>query len=182
MLKELSSILPLPRDFSDHDTVAHMDPEEITNRITDHARNQYDDLEQQFTSETLRSIERQLMLRVIDVHWLQHLTAMENLRQGIGLHAYGQRDPLVMYKKEGHDLFQNLQNRIQHDIVHTIYHVSISPATHPSNRRAKRSSKVVSGVASNLSNKTSSTKVPKVGRNELCPCGSNKKYKRCHGA
>ena len=185
MLKELSAVFPLPHDLSDPDTVAQMDPEEITNRLLEHARQEYDALEQRLNPEAIRAIERQVMLRVIDIHWLLHLTAMENLRQGIGLHAYGQRDPLVMYKKEGHDMFQALQDRIQHDIAHTIYHVNVAPTGRSAGRRANRGSEnnaVMSRAASNRSDRPVAAGVAKVGRNELCPCGSGKKYKRCHGA
>ena len=95
-----------------------MAQEEIEGRILENAREAYDLLEQELSPETMRAVERQVMLRVVDANWVQHLTAMENLRQGIGLHAYGQRDPLVMYKTEGHAKFQDLQTGIQHDIVH----------------------------------------------------------------
>ena len=185
MLKELSAIFPLPHDLSDPDAVGHMDPEEITNRLLDHARQEYDALEERLNPEDVRAIERQVMLRVIDIHWLQHLTAMENLRQGIGLQAYGQRDPLVMYKKEGHEMFQALQDRIQHDIAHTIYHVSVAPNGRSAGRRANRGSEnatAMSRAGSNRSDRPVAAGVSKVGRNELCPCGSSKKYKRCHGA
>ena len=86
----------------------------------------------------MRSFERELMLRVMDSHWVQHLTAMENLRQGIGLYAYGQRDPLVMYKKEGHDQFTNLLDRIQYDIVHTVYHINSAGGTERHKRQQRR--------------------------------------------
>ena len=185
MVKELIAIFPLPRDLSDPDAVGHMDPEEITNRLLDHARQEYDALEQRLNPEDIRAIERQVMLRVIDIHWLQHLTSMENLRQGIGLQAYGQRDPLVMYKKEGHEMFQALQDRIQHDIAHTIYHVSVAPNGRSAGRRANRGSEnatAMSRAGSNRSDRLVAAGVSKVGRNELCPCDSGKKYKRCHGA
>ena len=185
MLKELNAVFPLPPDFSDPDTVAQMDPEEISSRLLDHARQEYDAKEEEITPEVMRAIEHQVMLRVIDMHWLQHLTTMENLRQGIGLHAYGQRDPLVMYKKEGHETFQTLQDRIQHDIAHAIYHVGVVPTGRTPGGRAKRGSDnatVMSRVAPNRSHQPVTAGVTKVGRNEPCPCSSGKKYKRCHGA
>ena len=120
------------------------------------------------------------MLRVIDSHWVQHLTSMENLRQGIGLQAFGQRDPLVMYKREGHEMFQGLLERIQHDIVHTVYHVGL--AKQSGSRTPPMSvygNSVMSGVVGRQRPATPAGR--KVGRNDLCPCGSGKKYKRCHG-
>jgi len=113
---------------------------------------------------------------------VQHLTAMENLREGIGLHGFGQRDPLVVYKTEGHSRFQELLSRIQHDIVHTIYHVALAPEV-MGGRRAEASPK-----ASPMAAVTGNRREPvaagarKVGRNDPCPCGSGKKYKKCHGA
>jgi preprotein translocase subunit SecA len=101
------------------------------------------------------------MLRVIDRLWMEHLTAMEHLRQGIGLHAVGQQDPLVVYKKEGHAYFEALLASIQHDVAHSIYHVGIAKEA------PKKKEAVMAGK--------------RVGRNDPCPCGSGKKYKYCCG-
>jgi preprotein translocase subunit SecA len=113
---------------------------------------------------------------------------MESLRQGIGLHAYGQRDPLVMYKKEGHETFQTLLDRIQYDIVHTIYHISVDGGR-PNGRAGRARPNGPSGGKSIMarapgarSGEPVAAGARKVGRNEPCPCGSGKKYKRCHGA
>ena len=81
----------------------------------------YSSFEGAMGEDGARQIERNLMLRAIDENWVQHLTSMENLRQGIGLQAVGQRDPLVMYKKEGHDLFQGLQEKISSDVIHSLF-------------------------------------------------------------
>jgi preprotein translocase subunit SecA len=185
LLKELSGIFPPPSDLT-AETLSQMAQEEIEERLLDHARRLYDTLEAELTPEVMRAIERQLMLRVIDANWVQHLTAMENLRTGIGLQAFGQRDPLVMYKKEGHEMFQNLQARIQDDIAHFIFHINIAPngnAGKPAPARAK----APSGGQSVMAKVVGTRREPvvagqKVGRNEPCPCGSGKKYKRCHGA
>ena len=142
--------------------------------------------------EQMRALERVVMLRVIDSHWVEHLTSMQNLRQGIGLQAYGQRDPLVMYKKEAHQQFDDLLGRIQHDIVHTIYHmVPVQNGASRSGQRgravqAKAVASRPSVMAGVLGTATASAgganSARKVGRNDSCPCGSAKKYKRCHGA
>ena len=188
LLGELSSIFPLSGDIAQSNILAQMDPEEIERRILGYAMEAYEEQEATVTAPLMRSIEREVMLRIIDGHWVYHLTAMENLRQGIGLHAYGQRDPLVMYKKEGHDLFQNLLDRIQYDIVHTIYHVSIGPGG-PDGKQKGGQPKGPDGGKSVMTRVTGTgprEPVPagarKVGRNDPCPCGSGKKYKRCHGA
>jgi preprotein translocase subunit SecA len=108
---------------------------------------------------------------------------MDNLRQGIGLHAFGQRDPLVMFKREGHDLFQGLLNRIQNDITHTIFKVATTTNSLRNNPKSRQASEtIMSNVVSTNSSSTAKTKFShKVGRNEPCPCGSGKKYKKCHG-
>jgi len=110
---------------------------------------------------------------------------MENLRQGISLQAVGQRDPLVMYKKEGHELFQNLQSKIIDDVVHTIFKTG-TPIDAESGIQPRSNPKIVnqnkSVFKTNDSQKTPKRPVAaKVGRNEQCPCGSGKKYKRCCG-
>ena len=123
------------------------------------------------------------MLRSIDTNWVQHLTSMENLRQGIGLQAVGQRDPLVMYRKEGHEMFQGLQQRIQDDVSHTIFRTGEMPlnmnSTHSksSANRGRRQSEMATAPRSNGAKRTGA----KVGRNQQCPCGSGKKFKRCCG-
>ena len=129
-------------------------------------------------------MERLVMLRTIDSHWVHHLTSMENLRQGIGLHAFGQRDPLVMFKREGHQMFQDLLDRIQHDIVHTIFRVGL--VSQPGTRRTQRPQSMetpISAVAARQQQaQVNAVGGGKIGRNDQCPCGSGKKYKRCHGA
>ncbi|MDP6102758.1 MAG: SEC-C metal-binding domain-containing protein, partial [Dehalococcoidia bacterium] len=111
------------------------------------------------------------------------LTSMENLRQGIGLHAFGQRDPLVMFKREGHQMFQDLLNRIQHDIVHTIFRVGLvsQPRTHRAQRPQAIETPISRVAAQEKRAQSKATGSGKVGRNDQCPCGSGKKYKRCHG-
>ena len=181
MLKELAAILPLPDDLSDPDRIPEMDPEEVDERLISHAHGVYDSMEVQLTSETMRNIERQLILRTTDLNWVQHLTTMENLRQGIGLQAYGQRDPLVMYKKEGHEMFQSLQARIQHDIVHTIYHIGAAQGGLKPGARGRANSKNASPmtrVTGPRSREPVAAGSRKLGRNEPCHCGSGKKYKR----
>ena len=205
LARELSGIMPMPSEFRYHDDIADYSFDEVEEIVLRHADKLYGDIESDVGDEMMRDLERQVMLRVIDSNWVQHLTAMENLRQGIGLHAFGQRDPLVMYKKEGHEKFQDLQSRIQRDIVHAIYNIgdmvqqnvranpngrangSAADASNGRGRRAGASSRRNSN-ASVMTNVVSNTReaVPagnrKIGRNSRCPCGSGKKYKRCHGA
>ena len=190
LLKELSGILPIPVELSDPDELADMSREDIEEGILEQANGLYRNMEETITPEETRRLERSVMLRVVDQHWVQHLTARENLRQGIGLHAFGQRDPLVMYKKEGFESFQNLQTRMQHDMVHTIYHLGgmVQEQQTNGNRPANRNRQSAKGNASIMTNVIGTRKEAvsagssKVGRNAPCPCGSGKKYKRCHGS
>ena len=181
---ELSAIFPLPGNIADLDGLGQLDPEEINELVLGYAAQLYEDREQELTPEVMRSVERQVMLRVIDSHWVQHLTAMEQLRQGIGLQAFGQRDPLVMYKKEGHQLFQNLLAHIQHDIVYTMYHIAPAQNGSQPGQRPKaisRKESVMTKVVGDRGKEPVAAGSRKVGRNDPCPCGSGKKYKRCHG-
>ena len=192
LAKELSTIFPPPPDLSHPDQLADLSAEQMEERLTSHARELYGAVEDKVGADMIRDIERQLMLRAIDANWVQHLTTMENLRQGIGLQAYGQRDPLVMYKKEGHEMFQNLQGRIRHDAVHTIYHLGIGQTGKPEGTKSTGGPKTGRNSRGNVSvmervvGGRAKEAVPaggrKVGRNEPCPCGSGKKYKRCHAA
>ena len=121
---DLSTIFPEAVGLTPEEA-AGMHQGEVRERLLKYAGSMYDRLENDSGSEQIRTLERLVMLRTIDSHWVQHLTGMENLRQGIGLRAFGQRDPLVMFKHEGHRMFQDLLDRIQHDIVHSIYRVGL---------------------------------------------------------
>ena len=189
MLRDVSTVLPPPVDFDDYDQLESMQVDNVQEKLLDHARWFYDRMEENVTPEVLREVERRLMLQSLDSNWVQHLTTMDNLRQGIGLHAYGQRDPLVMYKMEGHEKFEELQTRIEHDVVHAIFHVQVSMGTNGSGQAdgGKRANPIPKKdtVMSRVMDGRRQGAVPtaqKVGRNQPCPCGSGKKYKRCHGA
>ena len=189
---EIGTVLPLPEDLTDWDQLEALGIDGVQDRLAAHSRQVYDQIEHELTPEAMREAERWLMLRSVDANWVQHLTSMENLRQGIGLHAFGQRDPLVMYKKEGHEQFQGLQAKIEHDIVHTLFNARISVA--PKGGRQANGRNGQAGRPGAPKKETVMAKVmdprrresvpagQKIGRNQQCPCGSGKKYKRCHGA
>ncbi len=120
--------------------------------------------------------DRRVMLQVIDNLWVRHLTDLANLREGIGLRAYGQQDPLVAYKKEAHEMYQDLLATIQHDIVNRIFRPVEIRTQRPRPVREMRTS---SGGGETRRPVKAVDK--KVGRNDPCPCGSGKKYKHCHG-
>ncbi|MFH1140655.1 MAG: preprotein translocase subunit SecA, partial [Chloroflexota bacterium] len=190
---DILTIMPIPPELGKEE-LAGLEPVEIQDALLAHADALYEQREKELGADLMRTLERAVMLRVIDSLWLEHLTVMQNLRESIGLEAYGQRDPLVMYKRKAHEMFDELLTNVQHDSVHTIFHVlpvqdgAAAPAgaTHRQATKAAATSAVSrpSVMASVLGSGRSaaSNGARKVGRNEPCPCGSGKKYKRCHGA
>ena len=161
LLEDISTIFPLPPQFRS-DGLSELSAQQITEKLTDYANELYNQREQELGPENMRIAERLVMLRVIDRLWMEHLTAMEHLRQGIGLQAVGQQEPLVAYKREGHAYFEALLASIQHEVAHSIYHVSVTKEAPQKKREAVPVGK-------------------RVGRNDPCPCGSGKKYKHCCG-
>ncbi|KKQ41002.1 MAG: Protein translocase subunit SecA [Candidatus Magasanikbacteria bacterium GW2011_GWA2_37_8] len=131
-------------------------------------------------------IEKQVLLRSMDNLWVEHLVAVDYLRTGIGLRGYGQRDPLVEYKKETYRMFNELLSLIQKEVVYMVYKVSAGIQLAPS--VMQKGNKVLQGAGEESvgliagDNKPRNEEGNKVGRNDLCPCGSGKKYKKCHGA
>ena len=173
---ELGTIFPAPTTLNSEEKLALLKRDDIVNRLTEYASELYETREAQMGAENMRILERLLTMRSIDLHWVNHLTAIDNLRQGIGLHAYGQRDPLVMYRTDGAKMFQNLLDRIQRDVVHGIFQMSLASA--PGGAKATGTMAAASG----RQREAVAVGARKVGRNEPCPCGNGKKYKRCHGA
>ena len=157
----VNAVLPLPSHFN-KDALSKMSRKDIEEKLLEHADSLYEEHEKELTAQNMRVAERLVMLRAIDSRWIEHLTAMENMRQGIGLQSLAQRDPLVAYKTQGHETFQNMMAGVRHDIVHTIYRVGIVKQEKPKEREKAP----VGGHT---------------GRNDPCPCGSGKKYKKCCG-
>lgn len=152
---------------------------EIIEYLVREARQAYNRKEKEVTPEIMRQIEKTILLRTIDRLWIDHLNAMAYLREGIGLRGYGQRDPLVEYKKESFQLFQKLLDNIQNNIVYTIYKVGVvvQQKSPMENRRLEMrgAQKISNGSTGQVINRK------KIGRNSPCPCGSGKKYKKCCG-
>jgi preprotein translocase subunit SecA len=138
LLEEVGTIFPLPKTVTAESLETHS-AEEIEAILLDEAEAAYDLREQQMGAESMRLLERLLLLQTIDRLWVEHLTAMDEMRQGIGLQAYGQQDPLVMYKREARDMWEQLLGNIRHTVAHAIYHVSLQttpaqPAPPPATR------------------------------------------------
>jgi preprotein translocase subunit SecA len=173
-----------PRDnIISEESINQMSKADIERYFDENLQQIYDQFENTHSPGLIRALEQNLMIRVLDNHWVNHLTSMEALRQGIGLQAFGQRDPLVAYKREGHSKFQELLDKIQHDVVYMLFNINIvknNPVTTPNNSSSP-DSQMASLNSTNRSQAATKVKTSKVGRNSVCPCGSGKKYKRCHG-
>src|SRR5207302_7827509 len=134
----------------------------------------------------MRFHERMLMLQIVDSQWKDHLLAMDHLKEGVGLRGYGQRDPLVEYKKESYELFEALMARIEEDTLRFLFllqPVEEQKQAEIIERKRKRTEFIMSQQNSGGNGATQQAKRDgsKVGRNDPCPCGSGKKFKKCHG-
>jgi preprotein translocase subunit SecA len=195
------------------------DREELTENLREIFRTAYEEKEKELTPEATRELERMVYLHVIDEHWMDHLREMDHMREGIGLRAYGQRDPLIEYKREAFEMFDELTRSIREETVRMLYRASLmpppnappprgvvqrpsreasadrsaaEPAPPPRPARAREIHPTVTafgtaapqegGAPERERRAPVATQEPKVGRNDPCPCGSGKKYKKCHGA
>lgn len=152
--------------------------EVLIEEILKKSEERYKAKEAEFGEEKFREVERVILLQVVDRKWMDHIDAMEQLRQGIGLRAYGQQDPVMAYQKEGFDMFDEMNQSIWEDTVGFLYHV-VNPDAIQRKRVAEPTSTNLDGQTNN---QTVVNKDKKIGRNDPCPCGSGKKYKKCHGA
>ncbi|MFZ2158264.1 MAG: SEC-C metal-binding domain-containing protein, partial [Bradyrhizobium sp.] len=152
-------------------------------------REAYDRKEQELGSDQMRFLEKNFMLQVIDHHWKDHLLGMDHLRDGIGLRGYGQKDPLIEYKREGYDLFVGMMERVKADALDRLFHVQAvrsegqpTAATPPPPVISRpQPALILNRGEEPIAAQTAHRSDDKVGRNDPCPCGSGKKYKKCHG-
>ncbi len=178
LLADLATVLPLPPTLT-ADSLLELKPKQIEEKLTGLAETLYDERERELGAENMRMLERLVMLRIIDKLWVEHLTAMEDMRQQAQWQTLRQTRAVDAYKREGYQQFQTLLDTIQHDVVHTIYHVSIV--------RKEPSAQAVSPMAQVTGRSRPAGKQKakaggrKIGRNDPCPCGSGKKYKHCCG-
>ncbi len=220
-----------PTEFTEEDLYGADDLEELSEMLTNEAIELYEAREAEMTPEIMRQVENQIMLQLIDQRWREHLTEMDQLRQGIGLRAMGQRDPLTEFQREGFDMFSGMMSALQNDFVRYIMHVQMVQKTPPPEESKAPEASVPQAPAGTVGVRQAASSVgpvkaeglnaavptatdmqaqkadvdapsesaqpaepervnkPKVndewantGRNEPCPCGSGKKFKKCHGA
>jgi preprotein translocase subunit SecA len=165
--------------------------EDVNETIWARLEEKYDEKEKKVGADLMRQYERHILLQIIDHAWKDHLLAMDHLKDGIGLRAYGQKDPLVEYKRESFDMFGMMREQIENDAVRFLF--LLDPMTDEDRQREedkrrreqeqvfRAASQSAAGVTARGGVATVARKVPKVGRNDICPCGSGKKYKKCHG-
>jgi preprotein translocase subunit SecA len=226
LLTQVRTYYPSELAIEDLGDPEELDVEEVAELISDDAIAAYRRKEQQVGSDALRELERWVLLRTMDAKWRDHLYEMDYLREGIGLRALAQRDPLVEYKTEGFDMFQAMMQSVQEDFVRYVFHLEVVQQTEEPRREEGGPQLVYSGAgiapAQGASKRIARGKgtgaagsagmamgggiaadpsraafeqaqaagrtvvaprhVEKVGRNDPCPCGSGKKYKKCHGA
>ena len=165
------------------DVLAKFSREELQEELLRIATENYNAREALFGADNMREMEKVVMLKVVDSKWMEHLDAMDMLREGINLRSYGQRDPLIEYKIEAYDMFQQLIAIIQEDIAKYIFRVNI--ITPPEDRLQQahegRGEEEEEGVPQIPQSKQPVVNKDQIGRNELCSCGSGKKYKKCCG-
>jgi len=159
-----------------------MGREGLLEELQERVKAAYRHKEEEYSSEVMRYLEKVVMVQVIDHHWKDHLLGMDQLKDGIGLRGYGQKDPLAEYKREGFDMFSAMMDRIKSDALERLYKVQLvrgeRPAPEP---EAASPQKISLNRGETSAPKTFHRAQEKVGRNEPCPCGSGKKYKKCHG-
>ena len=156
---------------------------ELEERAVQDALERYDEKEQTIGSQTMRELERMVLLNITDTKWREHLYEMDYLQEGIHLRAYAQKDPITEYRREAFILFGELTDSIQDDFVRYIYRVQLVRQDEPGRPRPQRvqEGRTLPGEAVNAG-ASPQAKSDKVPRNAPCPCGSGKKYKKCHGA
>ena len=159
-----------------------MSRDELAGHLKDIAEKGYQDRELMFGEANMRELEKVVMLKVVDGKWMEHLDHMNMLREGIGLRAFGQKNPLIEYKIEAYDMFQEMIGKIQEDIANLMYRVSIVTEQQQQLEDHLKNAKAVHGGDEGEAEKQQPVvKKEDIGRNDPCPCGSGKKYKNCCG-
>jgi preprotein translocase subunit SecA len=171
----LINLFQVKKGFLSFDNIENLTKESLIEKILEMVEDKYKAKEKEFGEDNFRELERVVLLQIVDSKWMDHIDAMDQLRQGIGLRAYGQVDPVRAYQMEGFDMFDEMTHSIWEDTVKFLYQVE-----NPEKVQRKRVAEPISTNAEETSKPL--VKDKKVGRNDPCPCGSGKKYKKCCGA
>ncbi|MCD6362183.1 MAG: SEC-C domain-containing protein, partial [Armatimonadetes bacterium] len=198
LFSDLAEVVPGIEELIDREQIAEMDQQQLREYLLEKARELYDRKEASVGSELMREIERSWLLRIVDARWIQHLKEMDYLREGIGLRAYGQRDPIIEYQKDAYEYFEALLQHIAQDVTRAVLLTEVE--AHPEQRemtgleakqqeaadlsqaapQAEQVETPMSQAADEMLNQPVTYVAKKEpGRNDPCPCGSGKKYKHC---
>jgi preprotein translocase subunit SecA len=174
----LMTIIPLPKLKLTEEQYNTMTKNEFKQLLKEEAIKLYEQKEADFQNpEQVREIERVILLRVIDQKWMNHIDDMDLMRDGIGLQAYGQKDPLVEYKIQGFSMFEEMTTAIKEDTVRILYHIKVEQKV----EREQVAQVTGTNRDDTVAQAPKKREVRKVYPNDPCPCGSGKKYKQCHG-
>ena len=194
--KEVKRIFNLKPPIRDWLKNTEIDSEQLEVKLNEYFDEEYHEKRKGFGEQISNSIEKSILMQIIDQNWTDHLGQLEDLRQIVGIRGYGQRDPLNEYKSESFLLFENLLNKFREDVTKTLFHIrmvsneAIEKLNENNNQIETHHNKdEIINKNKTIINKTKNIEIDpnnpntwgKVGRNELCPCGSGKKYKNCHG-
>ncbi len=174
----LMSIIPIPRIRLTEEQFEKMTKSEFEQLLKEEALKLYEKKEAEFQNpEQMREVERVILLKVIDQKWMSHIDDMDLLRDGIGMQAYGQKDPLVEYKIAGYEMFQDMTDAVQEEAVRLLYRIKIEQKL----EREQIAKPTGTNQDNSLSRQPKQREVKKIYPNDPCPCGSGKKFKQCHG-
>jgi preprotein translocase subunit SecA len=168
----------------DNDTLDGLTKDGLVRLISDSAKEIYNEKESMIGAEEFRNLERIVMLQTVDNLWKDHLLSMDHLKEGIGLRGYAQQNPLIVYKKEGFEMFQDMISRVKEETLGILFRIQITEPDKIDDLRQPKEQKLVFSGGDNAettSKKPVKRTGKKVGRNAPCPCGSGKKYKKCCG-
>ncbi|MGD9044435.1 MAG: SEC-C metal-binding domain-containing protein, partial [Desulfobacterales bacterium] len=166
----------------DADSLDNLNRDILADVLFEAAAKVYERRETTIGSEDFRQLERVVMLQTVDNLWKDHLLSMDHLKEGIGLRGYAQQNPLIVYKKEGYEMFNDMISRVKEETLGILYRIQIEePKKIEDFRKPKEQKLAFSGAGEPQKPKTEQRKSKKVGRNAPCPCGSGKKYKKCCG-
>jgi len=156
-----------------------MKGEELAQTVLEIAQNTYEAKEAAITPAVMRELERVVMLRVVDEYWMDNIDAMDDLKQGIGLRAYGQHDPVIAYKEEGFEMFEAMIQAIREETIRRMFLVRLAPKQEVKREKVAKETGTGAAVNSPVKRQPVRNAAKKVGPNDPCPCGSGKKYKKC---
>jgi preprotein translocase subunit SecA len=167
--------------FSIYPDIEPMPFEELRTKLSEEISSAYENKEREIGSETMRYLEKMILLQVVDTQWKDHLLSMDHLKEGVGLRGYGQRDPLVEYKKEAFEIFSSLSDRVASEVVARLLKIQIAREDTVEKKFAPKPANITYGRGGESTKPQTVVKTKKIGRNDPCTCGSGKKYKKCCG-